>query len=86
MGALGLARHAHQGRAQQAVLDGVARLHLLDDRAWLDAVVGDLDHRLVEMRVQLLADRLDSADAVALEDVLELAPRRAFTNYSEPLR
>src|SRR5687767_4461409 len=73
---LGLLRHPDQRRAQQAVLDRVARLHLLDDRARLDTVVGDLDHRLVEMRIELLPERLDAADAVALEHIVQLAPRR----------
>ena len=73
---VGLLRHPDQRRAQQPVLDHVAGLHFLDDRARLGLVGRDFDHRLVAVRVERLADRLDAADAVAREHRFELARGR----------
>ena len=53
---VGLARHCDEGGAQQSVLDHVAGLHLLDDRAGLGIAGGDLHHRLVAVRIERLAD------------------------------
>ncbi len=62
----------HRGGAQDAVLERVAGLHDERDRGGLD-VVGVLVHeRLVEVRVELLADRAEARQAVGAEDLLEL--------------
>jgi len=62
--ALGDADH---GRAQHALADGKTCLYDLDDRVVRHLGVRHLEHRLMEIRVELLADRLKLANAVALE-------------------
>src|SRR3569833_2340009 len=69
----GLAGDPDKGRAKQPILEHIAGLHLLDDRAGLGLVMRELDHRLVLVRIERLAHRLDAADAVAREDAFELA-------------
>ena len=78
-----LLRHPDQRGSEQPVLEHVAGLHLLDDRAGL-GIAGDFDHCLVAVRVEPFADRLDAADPVPRENLIELA-RRGF-NPGEELR
>src|SRR4051812_33330446 len=70
-----LLRHPDQSRPKQPVLDHVAGLKLLDDRAGLGLVRRDLEHRLVAVGIERLAERFDAGDAVALEHGVELAAR-----------
>ena len=65
--------HADQSRAQQPAVEEVARLHHLHDGAGRLAGVGDLEHRLVEVVVELLAQGLDLLEAVALEGGEQIA-------------
>src|SRR6266851_5524278 len=62
----------HQGGPEHAVVEPVPWLHLLDDGAFL-VLIGLLARdRLVLGRVELLADRRDGREALALQDVVEL--------------
>jgi hypothetical protein len=65
-----------EGRTQQAVLDRVAGLHFLDDRAGLGLVVRNFDHRLVEMRIELLPIASMRAMPWRWKALVELAPGR----------
>ncbi|EGE55817.1 hypothetical protein RHECNPAF_850056 [Rhizobium etli CNPAF512] len=55
------------GRAQHALADGEACLHDLDDRVVRHLRVRHLEHRLMEIRIELLADRLELAHTMAFE-------------------
>src|SRR5229473_1833196 len=62
----------HQGGPEHAVVEPVPWLHLLDDGAFL-VLIGLLARdRLVLGRVELLADRGDGREALALQDIVEL--------------
>ncbi len=60
--ALGDADH---GRTQHAVADLVTGLHDLDHRVVRHLGIGHFEHRLVEIRIEFLAVRLQFPDAVA---------------------
>src|SRR5690606_20665788 len=70
--ALGDADH---GRAEQAVVQQIARLHQLNHGAGRLAAAGYLEHRLMQVAVELLAERLDLAELVTLERRMQLALR-----------
>src|SRR5690606_30137477 len=58
--------NAHHGRPQHAIADHITRLHDLHDRVGRNLWVGNLEHGLVEMRVEPLAFRLELLHAMAL--------------------
>src|SRR5438067_2164634 len=62
-----LLRHRHHCRAQQAALDHVAGLKLLDDRPRLGVGARHFQHRLVLVRVERQAPRGDAGDAMERE-------------------
>ncbi len=66
---------ADEGGAQHAIADLEARLHHLHNGAWRLLIGRHLEHRLMEMRIELLAHRIDALDAMALEDIEQFAPR-----------
>src|SRR5581483_8255889 len=66
-------RHPDHRRAQQPVVQHIARLQYLDDRAGGLAAVLRLEDRLVEIVVEALALGVDAADAVAFEGGEQLA-------------
>lgn len=55
------------GRAQDAVADDEAGLHDLYDRVVRHFRIRYFEHRLMEIRIELLADRLKLAHAMALQ-------------------
>src|SRR5689334_23238839 len=65
-------RHRDQGRAEHPVVQEVALLKHGDDRVGL-LVRGHLADRLVAVRVEFLASRVDLADGELLEHRIELA-------------
>ena len=54
-------RDADQRRTQHALADRVARLHHLHDGAGRDGGIGHLEHRLMQVRVELLPRRARAA-------------------------
>src|SRR6476646_8269488 len=67
---------ADEGGAQDPVADDVARLHDLDDGPGRHLRLRHLEHRLMPVRVEFLALRLEAADAVALKGLEEVALRQ----------
>ena len=64
---------ADQRRAQHALADHEAGLHDLDHRACRHRRVGHFVHRLLEVRIELLARRIELLDAVLLQRVEQRA-------------
>ena len=56
---------ADHGRPQHALADHIARLHDLDDRPGRVIVGRHLEDRLMQVGIELLADRIELLDAVA---------------------
>src|ERR1044072_4841276 len=67
---------ADQSRAQQAVVDLIAGLQHLNDRAGGLAGIRHFEHRLMEVAVEALAFRPDALDLLLAECRFELPLRR----------
>ncbi len=61
------------GRTQDAFADHITRLHHLHDGARRHRRIGHFVHRLMQVRIEFLAHRLDLADAVLLQRLLQVA-------------
>src|SRR3546814_4983341 len=69
---------AHKRRPQQPFLHHISGLQFLHDGAGLFVML-DLHHRLMAVRVELLADGFDPGDAMALEYAFEFLRRHLDT-------
>ena len=64
--------HLHHRRPQQPVAEHVAALQLLASLRLRGARAGLVDHRLVEVRIEVGAERLDGRDAALAQQVEHL--------------
>ena len=65
--------YGDERRPQAAVANHIACLHHVDHGTFRHVWVRHLEHGLMAIRVETLADRIDAGDAVALEHVQKLA-------------
>jgi len=65
--------NSHHGGPQHSLPDHVAGLNHLSDQAGRDAAVAHLEYRLVEIRIEFGALRIEPLNAVPFQDLGEFA-------------